>query len=77
MSSPVETTTNDLGGNADARTIENIPVNGRDYTKLIFLSGVAGFARPDHGFAGVVRDLFDEWTRGRSKIVAGRTKNAR
>jgi len=39
----VETTTNDLGGTLTARTIENIPVNGRDYTKLIFLTpGVAG-----------------------------------
>jgi hypothetical protein len=39
----VETTSTDLGGVLTAKTIENIPVNGRDYTKLIFLTpGVAG-----------------------------------
>ena len=39
----VETTTNDLGGTLTAQTVENMPVNGRDYTKLIYLNpGVAG-----------------------------------
>lgn len=39
----VNTTNNDLGGILTAKTIENIPVNGRDYTKLIYLNpGVAG-----------------------------------
>src|SRR5580693_9733040 len=39
----VETTTNDLGGVLTAQTIENLPVNGRDYTKLIYLNpGVSG-----------------------------------
>ena len=39
----VETTSNDLGGVITAQTVENMPVNGRDYTKLIFLNpGVAG-----------------------------------
>ena len=38
----VQTTTNDLGGVLTAQTVENLPVNGRDYTKLIFLNpGVA------------------------------------
>jgi hypothetical protein len=39
----VETTSTDLGGILTPHTIENLPVNGRDYSKLIFLSpGVAG-----------------------------------
>src|SRR6266567_3428219 len=39
----VETTTNELGGVLTSTTVENIPVNGRDYTKLIYLNpGVAG-----------------------------------
>src|SRR5438105_6189061 len=39
----VETTSNELGSVLTPETIENIPVNGRDYTKLIFLTpGVAG-----------------------------------
>jgi hypothetical protein len=41
----VETTTNTLGGVLTAQTVENMPVNGRDYTKLIYLNpGVAGSA---------------------------------
>ncbi len=39
----VETTSNDLGGTLTAETVANLPVNGRDYTKLIYLNpGVAG-----------------------------------
>jgi hypothetical protein len=39
----VDTTTDVLGGTLTAETIANIPVNGRDYTKLIYLNpGVAG-----------------------------------
>src|SRR5450432_729029 len=39
----VETTSTDLGGVLTSKTIENLPVNGRDYTKLIYLNpGVAG-----------------------------------
>jgi outer membrane receptor protein involved in Fe transport len=39
----VDTTTDTLGGTLTAQTIANIPVNGRDYTKLIYLNpGVAG-----------------------------------
>ena len=41
--STVETTSSELGGTITAGTIENLPVNGRDYTKLIYLNpGVAG-----------------------------------
>ncbi len=39
----VETTTNTLGGVLTAQTVEDIPVNGRDYTKLIYMNpGVSG-----------------------------------
>src|SRR6267142_1557543 len=39
----VETTSNELGGVLTSQTVQDIPVNGRDYTKLIFLNpGVAG-----------------------------------
>ncbi len=39
----VETTSSELGGTLTADTIANVPVNGRDYTKLIYLNpGVAG-----------------------------------
>jgi hypothetical protein len=39
----VETTSAELGGTLTADTIANVPVNGRDYTKLIYLNpGVAG-----------------------------------
>jgi len=39
----IETTSNELGGVLTSRTVEDLPINGRDYTKLIFLNpGVAG-----------------------------------
>jgi hypothetical protein len=39
----VETTSAELGGTLTEQTIESLPVNGRDYTKLIYLNpGVAG-----------------------------------
>ena len=39
----VDTTSAELGGTLTSHTIENLPVNGRDYTKLIYLNpGVAG-----------------------------------
>ena len=39
----VETTSAELGGTLTSAAIENLPVNGRDYTKLIYLNpGVAG-----------------------------------
>jgi ribosomal protein L24 len=41
--SQVETTSAQLGGTLTTETIANVPVNGRDYTKLIYLNpGVAG-----------------------------------
>ncbi|MBI3477741.1 MAG: TonB-dependent receptor [Acidobacteria bacterium] len=39
----VETTSAELGGTLTSDTIKDIPVNGRDYTKLIYLNpGIAG-----------------------------------
>jgi hypothetical protein len=39
----VETTSAELGGTLTADTIESLPVNGRDYTKLVYLNpGIAG-----------------------------------
>ena len=39
----VETTSAELGGTLTAENVESLPVNGRDYTKLIYLNpGVAG-----------------------------------
>ena len=39
----VESTSNDLGGIIESKVVTNLPVNGRDYQKLIFLvPGVAG-----------------------------------
>ena len=39
----VETTSAELGGTLTSERIENLPVNGRDYTKLIYLNpGIAG-----------------------------------
>ncbi|MGB8582082.1 MAG: TonB-dependent receptor [Candidatus Sulfotelmatobacter sp.] len=39
----VETTSTEIGGTLSADTIESLPVNGRDYQKLIYLNpGVAG-----------------------------------
>ncbi|HVH89008.1 MAG TPA: carboxypeptidase-like regulatory domain-containing protein, partial [Terriglobales bacterium] len=39
----VESTSAELGGTLTTKTIENLPVNGRDYTKLIYLNpGVSG-----------------------------------
>ncbi len=39
----IATTTNTMGGTIEAKEIANLPVNGRDYTKLIYLNpGVAG-----------------------------------
>src|SRR5258708_10757633 len=41
--SNVQTTSAELGGTLTSDTIANVPVNGRDYTKLIYLNpGVAG-----------------------------------
>ena len=39
----IETQSNDLGGVLTSKSVEDMPINGRDYTKLIYLNpGVAG-----------------------------------
>ena len=41
--SQVETTTDDLGSTLTANVVEDLPINGRDYTKLIYLTpGITG-----------------------------------
>jgi hypothetical protein len=63
----VETTTNDLGGVITARTVENMPVNGRDYTKLIFLNpGVAGSPDQITDSPGSFGEFSMNGARGRS-----------
>src|SRR6202158_3049402 len=63
----VETTSNDLGGVITAETVENMPVNGRDYTKLIFLSpGVAGSPDQITDSPGSFGEFSMNGARGRS-----------
>jgi hypothetical protein len=50
----VESTSSVLGGTLTTEMIESVPVNGRDYTKLIYLTG------PDIRFAGIVWYVFHE-----------------
>src|SRR5438034_4266527 len=62
-----ETTTNDLGGVITAQTVENMPVNGRDYTKLIFLNpGVAGSPDQITDSPGSFGEFSMNGARGRS-----------
>jgi Carboxypeptidase regulatory-like domain/TonB dependent receptor/TonB-dependent Receptor Plug Domain len=63
----VETTSNDLGGVITAQTVENMPVNGRDYTKLIFLNpGVAGSPDQISDSPGSFGEFSMNGARGRS-----------
>jgi len=63
----VETTSNDLGGVITAETVENMPVNGRDYTKLIFLNpGVAGSPDQITDSPGSFGEFSMNGARGRS-----------
>src|SRR6266849_6379985 len=63
----VETTSNDLGGVITAQTVENMPVNGRDYTKLIFLfPGVAGSPDQITDSPGSFGEFSMNGARGRS-----------
>jgi hypothetical protein len=63
----VETTTNTLGGVLTAQTVENMPVNGRDYTKLIFLNpGVAGSPDQISDSPGSFGEFSMNGARGRS-----------
>jgi|HubBroStandDraft_1064217.scaffolds.fasta_scaffold00667_14 hypothetical protein len=63
----VETTSNVLGGVITAQTVENMPVNGRDYTKLIYLNpGVAGSPDEISDSPGSFGEFSMNGARGRS-----------
>src|SRR5580704_9043498 len=63
----VETTTTDLGGVITAATVENLPVNGRDYTKLIYLNpGVSGSPDQISDSPGSFGEFSMNGARGRS-----------
>jgi outer membrane receptor protein involved in Fe transport len=63
----IETTSNDLGGVITAKTVENLPVNGRDYTKLIYLNpGVAGSPDQISDSPGSYGEFSMNGARGRS-----------
>ena len=58
----VETTSNTLGGILTQDTVKDLPINGRDYTKLIFLNpGVAGSPDQITDSPGIVWRVFHEW----------------
>ncbi|MGA8867375.1 MAG: carboxypeptidase-like regulatory domain-containing protein, partial [Candidatus Sulfotelmatobacter sp.] len=63
----VETTTNDLGGVLTQNDVKDLPINGRDYTKLIFLNpGVAGSPDQITDSPGSFGEFSMNGARGRS-----------
>ncbi len=63
----VETTTNTLGGVLTAQTVADMPVNGRDYTKLIYMNpGVAGSPDQISDSPGSYGEFSMNGARGRS-----------
>lgn len=63
----VETTSDDLGGVLTQDTVKDLPVNGRDYTKLIFLNpGVAGSPDQISDSPGSYGEFTMNGARGRS-----------
>ena len=63
----VETTSATLGGTLSSETITNIPVNGRDYTKLVYLNpGVAGSPDQISDSAGSFGTFSMNGSRGRA-----------
>jgi outer membrane receptor protein involved in Fe transport len=63
----VETTTNTLGGVLTAQTVQDMPVNGRDYTKLIYMNpGVAGSPDQISDSPGSYGEFSMNGARGRS-----------
>ena len=63
----VETTSAELGGILTSQEIQNIPVNGRDYTKLIYLNpGVAGSPDQISDSPGSFGEFSMNGSRGRS-----------
>src|SRR5579871_1594739 len=63
----VETTNNDLGGVLTQNDVKDLPINGRDYTKLIFLNpGVAGSPDQITDSPGSFGEFSMNGARGRS-----------
>jgi Carboxypeptidase regulatory-like domain len=63
----VETTTNELGGVLTTATVADLPINGRDYTKLIYLNpGVAGSPDQITDSPGSFGEFSMNGARGRS-----------
>jgi outer membrane receptor protein involved in Fe transport len=63
----VETTVNDLGGVLTAQVVQEMPLNGRDYTKLIYLNpGVAGSPDQISDSPGSFGEFTMNGARGRS-----------
>src|ERR1700680_1514528 len=63
----VETTSNTLGGVLTQDTVKDLPINGRDYTKLIFLNpGVAGSPDQITDSPGSFGEFSMNGARGRS-----------
>jgi outer membrane receptor protein involved in Fe transport len=63
----VETTTNTLGGVLTAQTVADMPVNGRDYTKLIYMNpGVSGSPDQISDSPGSYGEFSMNGARGRS-----------
>jgi outer membrane receptor protein involved in Fe transport len=63
----IETTSNELGGVLTSKAVEDLPVNGRDYTKLIFLNpGVAGSPDQITDSPGSFGEFSMNGARGRS-----------
>src|SRR5579872_292752 len=63
----IETTNNTLGGVLTQETVKDLPINGRDYTKLIFLNpGVAGSPDQITDSPGSFGEFSMNGARGRS-----------
>ena len=63
----VETTTNTLGGVLTSEAVQDMPVNGRDYTKLIYMNpGVAGSPDQISDSPGSYGEFSMNGARGRS-----------
>jgi len=63
----VETTSNELGGVLTQAEVKDLPINGRDYTKLIFLNpGVAGSPDQISDSPGSYGEFSMNGARGRS-----------
>jgi hypothetical protein len=63
----IETTSNTLGGTLTQETVRDLPINGRDYTKLIYLNpGVAGSPDQITDSPGSFGEFSMNGARGRS-----------